>query len=144
MSNFTRKDPTPILCVRKDWPRRTGGAGTFWLPVAAARRDSYSLRTSSALQRTGLLTASGYSGGFATGAIGAGAQEYTAGEVTKIDAAQKKLTIRHEELTSLDMPAMTMVFVVADESMIGEVKVGQKIEFIAERVNGRITVTDIK
>lgn len=78
------------------------------------------------------------------GAIGAGAQEYTAGEVTKIDAAQKKLTIRHEELTSLDMPAMTMVFVVADESMIGEVKVGQKIEFIAERVNGRITVTEIK
>lgn len=78
------------------------------------------------------------------GAIGAGAQDYTAGEVTKIDAAQKKLTIRHEELTNLDMPAMTMGFVVAEESMIEEVKVGQKIEFTAERVNGRITVTDIK
>ncbi|MCO5161018.1 MAG: copper-binding protein [Mesorhizobium sp.] len=80
----------------------------------------------------------------ALGAVAAGAQEYTAGEVTKIDAAQKKLTIKHEELTNLDMPAMTMVFVVADESMIEEVKVGQKIEFTAERVNGRITVTDIK
>lgn len=54
------------------------------------------------------------------------------------------LTIKHEELKSLDMPAMTMVFVVADESMIEEVKVGQKIEFTADRVNGRITVTEIK
>lgn len=72
------------------------------------------------------------------------AQEYTSGEVTKIDAAQKKLTIKHGELTNLDMPAMTMVFVVAEDSMIEEVKVGQKIEFTADRVNGRITVTDIK
>lgn len=72
------------------------------------------------------------------------AQEYTSGEVTKIDAAQKKLTIKHGELTNLDMPAMTMVFVVAEDSMIEEVKVGQKIEFTADRVNGRITVTEIK
>lgn len=80
----------------------------------------------------------------AFGAVAAAAQEYTAGEVTKIDEKQKKLTIRHEELSNLDMPAMTMVFVVAKDSMIEEVKVGQKIEFTADRVNGRITVTDIK
>ncbi len=80
----------------------------------------------------------------ALGAAVAAAQEYTAGEVTKIDAAQKKLTIKHGELANLDMPAMTMVFVVAEDSMIEEVKVGQKIEFTADRVNGRITVTDIK
>ncbi|MEC9244763.1 MAG: copper-binding protein [Pseudomonadota bacterium] len=80
----------------------------------------------------------------AAGAFAAHAQEYTKGEVTKIDAAQKKLTINHEELANLDMPAMTMVFVVAEDSMIEEVKVGQKIEFVAERVNGRLTVTDIK
>ncbi len=72
------------------------------------------------------------------------AQQYTSGEVTKIDAVQKKLTIKHGELTNLDMPAMTMVFVVAEDSMIEEVEVGQKIEFTADRVNGRITVTDIK
>ena len=74
----------------------------------------------------------------------AAAQEYTTGEVTKIDEKQKKLTIKHGELANLDMPAMTMVFVVAEDSMIEEVKVGQKIEFTADRVNGRITVTDIK
>lgn len=72
------------------------------------------------------------------------AQEYTKGEITKIDAAQKKLTIKHGELKNLEMPAMTMVFVVADEAMLEKVKEGQAIEFIADRVNGRITVTEIK
>jgi Cu/Ag efflux protein CusF len=74
----------------------------------------------------------------------ASAAEYTKGEVTKIDTKQKKLTIKHQELANLGMPAMTMVFVVAEDSMLEEVKVGQSIEFTADRVNGRITVTDIK
>lgn len=72
------------------------------------------------------------------------ATEFTKGEVTKVNTAQKKLTIKHEELTNLEMPAMTMVFVVADDAMLEKVKEGQAIEFVAERVNGRITVTDIK
>ncbi len=70
--------------------------------------------------------------------------EYTKGEVTKIDAKQKKLTIKHEELKNLDMPAMKMVFVVADDAIIDKVKEGQAIEFVAEKVNGRLTVTEIK
>lgn len=78
---------------------------------------------------------------FATAALAA---EYTKGEVTKIDAKQKKITIKHEELKTLGMPAMTMVFVVADNAMLDKVKEGQAIEFVADRVNGRITVTEIK
>lgn len=74
----------------------------------------------------------------------ASAQDYTKGEVTKIDAKQKKLTIKHEELKDLDMPAMKMVFVVADDAMLERVKEGQQIEFVAEKVNGRLTVTEIK
>jgi len=72
------------------------------------------------------------------------ATEYTKGEVIKIDVKQKKLTIAHEELKALDMPAMKMVFVVADDSMLENVTEGQQIEFIAEKVNGRLTVTEIK
>jgi Cu/Ag efflux protein CusF len=72
------------------------------------------------------------------------AAEYVKGEVTKVDTKQKKLTIKHEELKDMGMPAMTMVFVVAEDSMLEEVKAGQSIEFTADRVNGRITVTDIK
>lgn len=71
-------------------------------------------------------------------------QEYGKGEVLKVDAKQKKLTIKHEPLTNLDMPPMTMVFVVAEPSLLEKVKTGQAIEFIADRVNGRITVTSIK
>lgn len=76
--------------------------------------------------------------------LGAHAADYTKGEITKIDAAQKKLTIKHEELKNLEMPPMTMVFVVASDDLMKKAKVGAQIEFIAERVNGRITVTDIK
>ncbi|RUM95736.1 hypothetical protein EET67_21670 [Pseudaminobacter arsenicus] len=79
--------------------------------------------------------------GLASGTLAA---EYTKGKVTKVDTKQKKITIKHEELTNLDMPAMTMVFVVADDAMLDEVSEGQAIEFVAERVNGRITVTEIK
>ncbi|WP_287098510.1 copper-binding protein [Mesorhizobium sp.] len=64
--------------------------------------------------------------------------------VAEVDAKQKKLTIKHEPLTNLDMPAMTMVFVVAEQGMLDKVKTGQAIEFTADRVNGRITVTGIK
>ncbi len=72
------------------------------------------------------------------------AAEYTKGVVTKIDAKQNKLTIKHEELKNLGMSPMTMVFVVGDPAMIGKVKEGQAIEFVADRVNGRLTVTEIK
>jgi Cu/Ag efflux protein CusF len=72
------------------------------------------------------------------------AVEYTKGKVTKVDTAQKKITIKHEELKALDMPAMTMVFSVPDDALLAKAKVGAAIQFVAERVNGRITVTDIK
>lgn len=72
------------------------------------------------------------------------AQEYVKGEVVKVDVKQKKLTIKHEPLANLDMPAMTMVFVVAEDGMLEKAKAGQAIEFTADRVNGRITVTAIK
>lgn len=72
------------------------------------------------------------------------AQEYVKGEVIKVDAKQQKLTIKHGPLTNLDMPAMTMVFVVAEQGLLDKAKKGQAIEFTADRVNGRITVTGIK
>ncbi len=72
------------------------------------------------------------------------AAEFTKGEVKKIDLKQKKITIRHEELKGLEMPAMTMVFVVGDEALLAKAQQGQTIEFVAEKVNGKLTVTDIK
>ena len=79
-----------------------------------------------------------------TGSAAAFATEYTKGTVKKIDMKAGKVTIIHEELTNLDMPAMTMVFRTADPTMLGKMKEGDAIEFVADRVKGKLTVTQMK
>ena len=69
---------------------------------------------------------------------------YTAGVVKKVKPEDGKVTIIHEELVALDMPAMTMVFRTATPEMLEKLEPGQEIEFVAERVNGKLTVTKIK
>lgn len=70
-----------------------------------------------------------------------GATSMTDGEVRKVDKDAKKITIRHEPLQNLDMPAMTMVFQVSEPAMLEQVKAGDKIRFQAEKVGGAYTVT---
>ena len=65
------------------------------------------------------------------------------GEVTKIDEAQGKITLKHGPIKNLDMDGMTMVFAAGDPVMLKTVKVGDKITFEADRVNGPLTVTKI-
>jgi Cu/Ag efflux protein CusF len=77
-------------------------------------------------------------------ASGALATEFTKGVVKKIDMKNKKVTIIHEELKSLDMPAMTMVFDPADDAMLEKMSEGQNIEFVADRIKGKLTVTELK
>jgi Cu/Ag efflux protein CusF len=66
------------------------------------------------------------------------------GEVTKIDTAQGKITLKHGPIKNLDMDGMTMVFRVQDPAMLKQVKVKDKVKFEADRVNGQITVTKIE
>lgn len=68
----------------------------------------------------------------------------TEGEVRKIDKSAGKITIKHGPLTNLDMPAMTMVFRVADARMLDQVKPGDKIRFVADNVNGTLTVVTLQ
>ncbi|MGQ2908337.1 MAG: copper-binding protein [Aliihoeflea sp.] len=72
------------------------------------------------------------------------AQEYTKGTVKEIKADQEKVIVIHEELKNLDMPAMTMVFNVADAAMLDDMTEGATIEFVADRVRGKLTITDVK
>lgn len=74
----------------------------------------------------------------------ANAEEFTKGVVKKVDAKEQKVTITHEALKNLDMPGMTMVFRVADPAMLTSMKEGGNIEFLAYRVNGKLTVTQVK
>ena len=77
-------------------------------------------------------------------AAGAFAQEFTNGTVKKVDAKAKKVTLIHEELKNLEMPAMTMVFEVKDDAVLAKLKEGAKVQFVADRVNGKLTVTQVK
>ncbi|MGF6651848.1 Cu/Ag efflux protein CusF [Paraburkholderia youngii] len=66
------------------------------------------------------------------------------GEVKKVDTSAGKLTIKHGPLKNLDMEAMTMVFKVKDPAMLSQVKVGDKIDFVAEEIDGALTVTKLQ
>ncbi len=65
------------------------------------------------------------------------------GEIRKVDKEAGKITIRHGELKNLGMPAMTMVFRAADPAMLERVKPGDKVSFVAQKVDGAFTVTEI-
>jgi uncharacterized cupredoxin-like copper-binding protein len=65
------------------------------------------------------------------------------GEVRKIDKEAGKITLKHGPIPNLEMAAMTMVFRVKDPAMLDAVKVGDKVRFKADRVQGAITITEI-
>ena len=67
---------------------------------------------------------------------------YSTGKIKKVDAKGKKVTIIHGPLENLDMPAMKMVFDYADGMMEG-LSEGATVSFVADRVNGKLTVTEI-
>ncbi len=70
--------------------------------------------------------------------------ELSEGEVRKIDKDGKKLTIKHGPLKNLDMPGMTMVFSVKDDAVLDQLQAGEKVRFLAEKIDGKITVTKIE
>ncbi len=65
----------------------------------------------------------------------------TDGEVRKIDRELGKVTLKHGPITNLGMPGMTMVFKVADPTLLSDLKEGDRVRFFADRINGAITVT---
>ncbi|HYH42670.1 MAG TPA: copper-binding protein [Burkholderiales bacterium] len=80
----------------------------------------------------------------AGGPLGTPAVALSDGEVRKVDKEAKKLTIRHAPLDNLGMPAMTMVFQVADPSVLERVKSGDKVRFSADKVGGAYRVIELE
>jgi Cu/Ag efflux protein CusF len=63
------------------------------------------------------------------------------GQVIKIDESAGKITLKHGPLKKFDMEeGMSMVFRVQDPAMLKSVKVGDKVKFEADRINGQFTV----
>ena len=67
------------------------------------------------------------------------------GQVKKIDKAAGKVTLAHGPLTNLGMDmVMTMAFRVKDAAWLDQMKVGDKIRFMAEDANGVLTVVSFE
>ncbi|QRR32408.1 copper-binding protein [Hydrogenophaga sp. YM1] len=66
------------------------------------------------------------------------------GEVRRVDKENGKITLRHGEIKNMDMPPMTMVFVVRDKAMLDGIAVGDKVQFTAVQDKGQMVVESIK
>lgn len=92
------------------------------------------------------LALSSASGAYAqaTGPAVTASDSMSSGEVKKVDKSAGKITIKHGPLQNIGMDAMTMVFRVKDPAMLEQVKVGDKINFVAEEPNGQLMVTKLE
>jgi len=66
------------------------------------------------------------------------------GEIKKVDRENKKMTIKHGDIKSLDMPGMTMVFQIRDTALLEAFKAGDKVKFVAEKLDGAFVVTSMQ
>lgn len=67
----------------------------------------------------------------------------TAGVVNSLDNEQKKITLQHEAIKNLGMPPMTMVYRLGNATLADKVKVGDRVIFRAEQINGAYVVTGL-
>ena len=66
------------------------------------------------------------------------------GEIRKVDKAASKITIKHGDIPSIQMPPMTMVFGVKDAAWLENAKAGDKIRFDAVLEGGKYIVTRLE
>ena len=115
------------------------------VPAAALQTSS----TSSSTTATAMPTAEATTTVSATAAStppapDAAALDFTEGEVRKVDADNRKITIKHGDIKHLDMPGMTMVFAIKDAAQLKQLKPGDKVKFKAEKAGGGFVVTDLR
>jgi len=72
------------------------------------------------------------------------AAEWATGEIRRIDPQNQRMTIKHGEIKSLDMPPMTMVFQVKDPALFEGLKTQDQIEFQAQVEGTKNVVTAIR
>ena len=68
----------------------------------------------------------------------------TVAMVKKVDVKAGKVTLDHEPVQSLNWPAMTMSFKVADKKLLDELTAGKKVEVEFERAGKDYVITSVK
>ena len=61
-----------------------------------------------------------------------------------MDRDSRKITIKHGQIKSLDMPPMTMAFTVKDPALLDAAQAGDKVRFVVVREDGKFVVTAIE
>jgi Cu/Ag efflux protein CusF len=65
-------------------------------------------------------------------------------QVIKVDPQNQKVTLKHGEIKSLNMPPMTMDYHVQDQALFAHLHPGGHIRFTARLVNGAYTVLTVE
>ncbi|MCR3903156.1 copper-binding protein [Aeromonas hydrophila] len=102
------------------------------------------LATHTGLQAEEMMNHTGHDMGQMSQMEGMNEMAMTQGVISRIDTANGKVGIKHEAIDNLKMPAMTMVFRVADPALLQDLKVGDAVRFHAENPAGKLTVTAIQ
>lgn len=74
----------------------------------------------------------------------AGERPWVRAQVRNVNLRNGELTISHPEIKSIDMPAMTMTFPVADRSHLSMVKVGDEVDIQAANQGGVVQIVAIR
>ena len=67
-----------------------------------------------------------------------------AGVVKSVDAGAGKVTLKHGPVKTLDWPAMTMTFDVADKRLLDSLGVGKQIRVTFEKRGNGFVITSVK
>lgn len=87
-----------------------------------------------------LLMASAPAGNATDAALG---DDWTLAEIRRVDAPNKRMTLKHGEIKSLDMPPMTMVFYVDETGLLEGLQAGDQVRVRVRMDGKRYVVTAI-
>lgn len=70
--------------------------------------------------------------------------EWVHAEVTRLDLARKRVTLKHAPIASIRMAAMTMPFKVQEVALLEGYKVGDKLQVVVKEIDGDLFVTQVR
>jgi len=66
------------------------------------------------------------------------------GEILKVDPSSSKITIKHDQIPNIGLPAMTMSFNVSDVEMLNQFKAGDTVKFAISKLDGALTIISLE
>jgi Cu/Ag efflux protein CusF len=70
--------------------------------------------------------------------------EWVNAEVTKLDLAKKRVTLKHAPIASIKMDAMTMPFKLKDTALFDGYKIGDKLQILVKNDDGDLFITQVR